>query len=268
MLKATESKSKYSDLEELTTSALLHYINDEDHTVPQVVRKAIPQIEQLVGSVVSKLKNGGRLLYIGAGTSGRLGILDASECPPTFGVASSMVVGLIAGGDHAIRNAVENAEDDCRAAWQSLEKLGVAQDDFVLGISASGSTPYVLAGLKQARSIGIATGCIVCNQGSEIAKTVDFAIEVVTGPEFITGSTRMKAGTAQKLVLNMITTSAMIHLGKIKGNKMIDMKISNDKLARRALLFIMDELQCAEDVAFMNLKKYGSVRAVLENWKD
>ncbi len=268
MIKLTESESKYSNLEELNTAELLNYMNDEDNMVPQLVKKVIPQIEILVNELVKKLKDNGRLIYIGAGTSGRLGILDASECPPTFGVSSDVVVGLIAGGDTAIRHAVENAEDNKSTAWESLKKLNVSEADFVIGISASGSTPYVLAGLQAAAARGITTGCVVCNTGSHIAKTVDFPIEAVTGPEFITGSTRMKAGTAQKLILNMISTSAMIQLGRVKGNKMIDMKISNDKLIKRGVLFIMDELGCTEYQALTNLQKYGSVRAVLEHYND
>jgi len=268
MIKLTESESKYSNLEELNTAELLNYMNDEVNTVPQLVKRVIPQIEILVNEVVKKLKHNGRLIYIGAGTSGRLGILDASECPPTFGVSSDVIVGLIAGGDTAIRHAVENAEDNKSAAWESLKKIKVSDRDFVIGISASGSTPYVLAGLQAMAARGITTGCIVCNAESQIAQTVDFPIEAVTGPEFITGSTRMKAGTAQKLILNMISTSAMIQLGRVKGNKMIDMKISNDKLEKRGVLFIMDELGCTEYQALTNLRKYGSVRAVLQLHKD
>ena len=209
------------------------------------------------------MKNGGRLFYIGAGTSGRLGIVDASEIPPTFGMAQGNVIGLIAGGDKAIRKAVEHAEDDPKQAWKDLHKYKISDKDVVIGIAASGRTPYVIGGVKAARKRKIVTGCITCNEGSELAKNVDHPIEAVVGPEFVTGSTRMKAGTAQKLVLNMISTATMIQLGKVKGNKMVDMQLTNDKLIDRGVRMIMEELKVGEKKAQALLKKFGSVRKAI-----
>ncbi|QDA59715.1 N-acetylmuramic acid 6-phosphate etherase [Hymenobacter jejuensis] len=266
-MSTTESPSLFNNLETLSTRELLAGINSVDQTVPLAVAKALPQVEALVEATVAQLQKGGRLFYIGAGTSGRLGILDASECPPTFGVPQGLVVGIIAGGDTAIRKAVENAEDDAEQAWHDLSEHSVNQNDIVVGIAASGRTPYVIGGLQMARQQGIATGCIVCNAGSEVAAAAEFPVEVVTGPEFLTGSTRMKAGTAQKLVLNMLTTATMIRLGRVKGNKMVDMQLSNQKLVDRGERMIMDELGIGQEEAAALLQRYGSVRAALDAQK-
>lgn len=263
-MSSTESPSLFNNLETLSTSELLTGINSVDQTVPLAVAKALPQIEALVEATVTRLREGGRLFYIGAGTSGRLGILDASECPPTFGVPQGLVIGIIAGGDTAIRKAVENAEDDTEQAWRDLQAYDINQKDVLVGIAASGRTPYVIGGLQQARQQGIATGCIVCNAGSAVAAAAEFPVEVVTGPEFLTGSTRMKAGTAQKLVLNMLTTATMIRLGRVKGNKMVDMQLSNHKLVDRGEKMLMDELGISQPEAAALLKEHGSVRAALE----
>jgi N-acetylmuramic acid 6-phosphate etherase len=263
----TESPSNYNHVDQMSIHELLVNINKEDQSVPISVAKAIPQIELLVNALVERMSKGGRLFYIGAGTSGRLGVVDASEIPPTYGVDHGMVIGLIAGGDKAIRKAVENAEDDTNQAWLDLSGFGINQADTVVGIAASGRTPYVIGGVKKAREMGIATGCIVCNQGSELATQVDYAIEVVTGPEFVTGSTRMKAGTAQKLVLNMISTAVMVKLGKVKGNKMVDMQLSNQKLIDRGTRMIMDELNIGYEDAEQLLKKFGSVRKAVDSVK-
>jgi len=244
---------------------LLSNINKEDKSVPLAVEKVMPSIEKLVSAIVDKMKSGGRLFYIGAGTSGRLGVLDASEIPPTYGVGHNKVIGLIAGGDTAIRKAVENAEDDWKQAWKDLEEHSINQNDVLIGIAASGRTPYVIGGVKEARLNGIITGCIVCNGGSELAKHVDFPIEVVVGPEFVTGSTRMKSGTAQKLVLNMISTAAMIQLGHVVGNKMVDMQLTNIKLVNRGAKMIVEELGVSMEEAEVLLKKYGSVRKAVES---
>lgn len=246
---------------------LLANINQEDKTVPLAVQKVIPQIESLVTAIVERMENGGRLFYIGAGTSGRLGILDASEIPPTYGMPQGKVIGLIAGGDKAIRKAVENAEDDSAQAWRDLEEHMINQNDVLIGIAASGRTPYVIGGVKQARAQGIVTGCVTCNEGSELAKNVDHPIEVVVGSEFVTGSTRMKSGTAQKLVLNMISTTTMIKLGRVKGNKMVDMQLTNIKLVGRGVKMIMDELHVSEEVADKLLKQFGSVRKAVDSRK-
>ncbi|MCC9168266.1 N-acetylmuramic acid 6-phosphate etherase [Pontibacter sp. XAAS-A31] len=251
----------------MSVQELLENINREDKTVPLAVEKAIPQLEKLVTATVELLQKGGRLFYIGAGTSGRLGIIDASECPPTFGVQQGMVVGLIAGGDSAIREAVEFAEDDQHQAWKDLQKYRITENDIVVGIAASGRTPYVIGGLETCRKHGIATGCIVCNTESAIAAVSDYPVEVITGPEFVTGSTRMKAGTAQKLALNMLTTSTMIRLGRVQGNKMVDMQLSNEKLVGRGNRMLMEELQLAKPEAAALLQKYGSVRAAIEAFR-
>lgn len=265
--KTTEADSLYSSLEEMEIGDLLKNINAEDQTVPQAVEKVIPQIEKLIETTLPKMKRGGRLFYIGAGTSGRLGIVDASECPPTFGVSHGIVVGLIAGGDTAIRKAVEFAEDDLDQAWKDLSEYQITPEDTVIGIAASGSTPYVIGGLKTSRENGITTGCITCNRESPITQESDFPIEVVVGPEFVTGSTRMKAGTAQKLVLNMISTSLMIGLGRVKGNKMIDMQLSNNKLVDRGTRMVMAETSLPAKEANELLLKYGSVRKAVEAHK-
>lgn len=246
---------------------LLSNINREDKAVPLAVEKVIPRIESLVEAIVERMQNGGRLFYIGAGTSGRLGVLDASEIPPTYGMPQGKVIGLIAGGDKAIRKAVENAEDDSEQAWKDLEEHMINQNDVLIGIAASGRTPYVIGGVKQARSHGIVTGCITCNEGSVLAKNVDYPIEVVVGPEFVTGSTRMKSGTAQKLVLNMISTTAMIKLGRVKGNKMVDMQLTNIKLVGRGVRMIMEELNVSEEEADKLLKQFGSVRKAVDSRK-
>ncbi|PKD21642.1 N-acetylmuramic acid 6-phosphate etherase [Salegentibacter salinarum] len=259
----TEKTSKYNDLEKMSTSTLLHNIHKEDKTVPESVEKELPVIEKLVDAIVPKMEADGRLFYIGAGTSGRLGVLDASECPPTFGVSDELVIGLIAGGDIALRNAIENAEDDTNQAWKDLQKFEVSEKDVMVGIAASGTTPYVIGGIKDARAKGIITGCVTCSSGSPLAKASEFLIEVLTGPEFVTGSTRMKAGTAQKLVLNMISTSVMIKLGRVKGNKMVDMQLSNKKLVGRGIRMIMEELNVDEAEASRLLQTYKSVRNVL-----
>ncbi len=266
-IKTTEQDSKYNHLENMPVSSLLQAINQEDQSVPIAVYKAMPQIEALVNQVVAKLKNGGRLFYIGAGTSGRIGILDASECPPTFGVPFDLVIGIIAGGDTAIRKAVENAEDNTTQAWIDLQAFNINSNDIVIGIAASGTTPYVVSGLETCNQNNITTACITCNQGSPLAQTAQFAIEVVVGPEFVTGSSRMKAGTAQKLVLNMISTTSMIQLGKIKGNKMVDMQLSNDKLVDRGVKMIVDALNIEYEKAFDLLQEYKSVRNAIEYYK-
>ncbi len=246
---------------------LLSNINREDKAVPLAVEKVIPRIESLVEAIVERMQNGGRLFYIGAGTSGRLGVLDASEIPPTYGMPQGKVIGLIAGGDKAIRKAVEHAEDDAEQAWKDLEEHMINQNDVLIGIAASGRTPYVIGGVKQARSHGIVTGCITCNEGSVLAKNVDYPIEVVVGPEFVTGSTRMKSGTAQKLALNMISTTAMIKLGRVKGNKMVDMQLTNNKLVGRGVKMIMEELNVSEEEADKLLKQFGSVRKAVDSRK-
>jgi N-acetylmuramic acid 6-phosphate etherase len=263
----TERESHYKNLEKQTVREILENINNEDKTVPLAVEKALPQIEALATITAERMKNGGRLFYIGAGTSGRLGVVDASECPPTFGVPFDMVVGLIAGGDGAIRKAVEFAEDDAVQAWIDLQAFDINDKDVVIGIAASGTTPYVIGGLKTANEHNIVTGCIVCNSGSPVAAVAQYPVEVVTGPEFLTGSTRMKAGTAQKLVLNMLSTSVMIQLGKVKGNRMVDMQLSNHKLVNRGTHMVMDETGLSEEEAAALLKQYGSVRNAVDHFK-
>jgi N-acetylmuramic acid 6-phosphate etherase len=262
--KTTESDSVYNELERMDTKNLLSHINTEDKSVPTSVALAIPSIEKLVDGVYEKLSKGGRLFYIGSGTSGRLGIVDASECPPTFGVGHDVVIGIIAGGDKAIRKAQEGAEDDMNAAIKDLERENISSKDIVVGISASGTTPYVIGGLKACREKNIATGCIVCNTKSPIAGFSDYPVEVVVGPEFVTGSTRMKAGTAQKLVLNMLTTSVMIKMGRIKGNKMVDMMLTNQKLVDRGTRMLMDLYNWEYDEAQKMLLEHGNVRAVID----
>lgn len=260
----TESSSRYNHLEQMSLRELLVNINREDKTVPLAIEKVIPQIEALAEVVVKKMQAGGRLFYIGAGTSGRLGIVDASEIPPTYGLPHGRVIGLIAGGDKAIRKAVEHAEDDSEQAWKDLEEHVINQQDVLIGIAASGRTPYVIGGLQQARKEGITTGCVVCNNDTEVSKHADFPVEVVVGPEFVTGSTRMKAGTAQKLVLNMLTTSVMIKLGHVKGNKMVDMQLTNNKLIDRGVRMIMEETGISQSVAEELLQQHGSVRKAVD----
>lgn len=263
----TESSSHYNDLEKMSVFDLLVNINKEDQTVPLAIEKIIPSIEALVRAITEKMLDGGRLFYIGAGTSGRLGIVDASEIPPTYGMPHGKVIGIIAGGDSAIRKAVEFAEDDMEQAWKDLQEYGISNKDVLIGIAASGRTPYVIGGLKTARVHGILTGCIVCNLHTEVGKHADFPIEVMVGPEFVTGSTRMKSGTAQKLILNMISTTVMIRLGRVKGNKMVDMQLTNNKLVDRGTRMVMEELGVSEDEAERLLKKYGSVRKAVDSRK-
>ncbi len=267
-IKTTEQSSKYQHLEQMSVQELLFNINKEDQTVAVAVQQALPQIEIVVTEVVKKLKLGGRLFYIGAGTSGRLGIVDASECPPTFGVAFDLVNGIIAGGDQAIRRAVENAEDNTTQAWLDLQQHHINKNDVVIGIAASGTTPYVIGGLSKCNENNILTASITCNAASPISITSKLPIEVVVGPEFVTGSSRMKAGTAQKLVLNMISTATMIQLGKVKGNKMVDMQLSNDKLVDRGIKMIQLEIEVSYQQAAELLKKYGSVRKAIDNYKN
>lgn len=259
----TEADSLYNDLEKKSVKELLLSIHEEDKKILPAVYQAIPQIEKLVEQVYLRMKKGGRLFYMGAGTSGRLGILDASEIPPTFGVGYDLVIGLIAGGDKAIRKAVEMAEDDEEQGWKDLEKFHLNKLDTIIGIAASGRTPYVIGAVKKARAEGLLTGCIVNNTGSHLAQSVDIAIEAIVGPEFLTGSTRMKSGTSQKLILNMITTSLMIKLGRVKGNKMVNMQLTNQKLINRGTRMIMNELGYDEVKAKRLLLLHGSVNDVL-----
>jgi N-acetylmuramic acid 6-phosphate etherase len=263
-MRITEQDSKYNDLEKMSTRELLESINREDKTVAETVAETIPEIERLVDKAVEKMKEGGRMFYIGAGTSGRLGILDASELPPTFGADHGWVIGLIAGGDTAIRKAVEFAEDDPLGAIRDLREHGISNKDMVIGIAASGTTPYVVGGLQDCQASGISTGCITCNSKAPMIEHSDFPIVAEVGPEFVTGSTRMKAGTAQKLILNMISTSVMIRLGRVKGNKMVDMQLSNSKLVDRGIRMLMSELDLSAEQAGELLSQYGSVRAVIK----
>jgi N-acetylmuramic acid 6-phosphate etherase len=228
------------------------------------VKSQLSQIGKLVDGVYEKMNDGGRLFYVGAGTSGRLGVVDASECPPTFGIEFNRVIGIIAGGDKAIRKAVEFAEDDQDQCWKDLMEFNITENDFVIGIAASGTTPYVIGGVTDARKHGIKTGCITCNAGSPLAVLVDYPVEVVTGPEFVTGSTRMKAGTAQKLVLNMVSTAVMVKMGRVKGNKMVDMQLSNNKLVERGTRMLMKALDIPSDPAKALLEKHGNVRKAIE----
>jgi N-acetylmuramic acid 6-phosphate etherase len=263
----TESASNYNHLEQMSVKELLANINREDQRVPLAIEKAIPQIEELVKEIVQRMQQGGRLFYIGAGTSGRLGIVDASECPPTYGVPHDWVIGLIAGGDAAIRKAVEFAEDDEEGAWCDMQPYQPDKLDSVIGIAASGRTPYVIGGLRSARQAGLLTGSITCNPASAVAAEAEYPVEVITGPEFVTGSTRMKAGTAQKLALNMISTAVMVQLGRVRGNKMVDMQLSNHKLVQRGTRMIMDELGIGEKEASELLKAHGSVRKAVDSYR-
>jgi N-acetylmuramic acid 6-phosphate etherase len=265
--KITEQSSLYNDLEKMSIHELLVNINKEDHKVPEAIKQAIPQIEKLVTVIVEKMKKGGRLFYIGAGTSGRLGIVDASECPPTYGVPHGLVIGIIAGGDSAIRKAVEFAEDDTEQGWKDLQEHAISKDDVVIGITASGTTPYVIGTIKKCKEHGITTGGISCNPNSNLSQHCDFPIEIIVGPEFVTGSTRMKSGTAQKLVLNMISTTVMIQLGRVKGNKMVDMQLSNNKLIDRGTKMVMEALKITYEEANELLKQHGSVRKAIDSKK-
>ena len=267
MINQTEQDSHYQNLEELSVQELLVGINHEDASVAISVQKSIPQISRLVEAIVEKMKLGGRLFYIGAGTSGRLGIVDASECPPTFGVPHDWVIGIMAGGDSAMRKAVEFAEDDSAQAWKDLQNFQIKTADFVIGIAASGRTPYIIGGLEECNKQGISTGCITCNPHSKLASVAQFPIEVITGPEFVTGSTRMKAGTAQKMVLNMISTATMIQLGRVKGSKMVDMLLSNHKLVDRGVRMIQEFNQSLTYEEAKNLLlHHGSVRKAIDSF--
>lgn len=263
--RVTEESSHYHHLEKMSVQEILSNINKEDTTVPQAIEKVLPDIEKLVTAIADKMLAGGRLFYLGAGTSGRLGIVDASECPPTFGVPHGLVIGLIAGGDAAIRKAVEFAEDDREQGWKDLQECNITEKDVVVGIAASGTTPYVIGALQKCRREGILTGSICCNPGAPLSAEADFPIEVEVGPEFITGSTRMKSGTAQKLVLNMISTAVMIQLGRVEDNKMVNMQLSNDKLVDRGVKMLMEKLSLTDYEAAKNmLLKAGSVRKAIE----
>ncbi len=268
MKNITEQPSRFDDLDKMPVLDILKNINKEDQTVPLAVAKVIPRIEELVNGILQRMREGGRLFYIGAGTSGRLGILDASEIPPTFGMPENVVIGIIAGGDTAIRTAVESAEDDFDQSWKDLQEYNINSKDTLVGIAASGRTPYVIGGVRDARKNGLLTACITCNPGSALEKEVDIPIVAVVGPEFVTGSTRLKAGTAQKLILNMITTSTMIKLGRVKGNKMVDMQLTNEKLVQRGSRMIMEEIDISEEEARAALLRLGSVRKVLEEYSS
>ncbi len=267
-LSITESPSNFENLDKMSVNELLTNINHEDSKVHLAVNKAIPEIEALVNQIYVRMQEGGRLFYLGAGTSGRLGVLDASEIPPTFGVPYNIVIGLIAGGEGALRKAVEAAEDDKEKAWNELEIFNINEKDTVIGIAASGSTPYVIGGIEKARERGILTGCITCNPGSKIVEVTEYPIVVVVGPEFVTGSTRLKAGTAQKLVLNMISTTLMIKLGRVKGNKMVNMQLTNKKLIERGTRMIVDELGIQQEAARILLIQHGSVKKALEFYRE
>jgi N-acetylmuramic acid 6-phosphate etherase len=263
----TEQPSNYQNLDNMSVGELIKGINREDSFVHKAVKKTLPQIEKLIEEIIVRMKDGGRVFYMGAGTSGRLGVLDASELPPTYGVPDNMVIGLIAGGDRALRKAVEKAEDDPEKGWEELQPFNIGKKDTVIGIAASGTTPYVVGVLEKARKEGLLTGCITCNPGSPVARAAEIAIEAVVGPEFLTGSTRMKAGTAQKMILNIISTSLMIRMGKVKGNRMVNMQLTNSKLVRRGIRMITEELPLDADQSRDLLLKYGSVRLAIEAWR-
>jgi N-acetylmuramic acid 6-phosphate etherase len=266
--KITEQSSSYHHLEKMSISEILFTINKEDKTVPSAVARAIPQIEKLVEVITDKMLMGGRLFYIGAGTSGRLGIVDASECPPTYGVPPGLVIGIIAGGEKAITTAVEFAEDDKAQGWKDLESFNVCDKDVVIGIAASGTTPYVIGALEECRKRGIATGSISCNPNSPVSDSAEYPIEVIVGPEFVTGSTRMKSGTAQKLVLNMISTTVMIQLGRVEDNKMVNMQLTNDKLIDRGVKMVMEKLKLGDYTSAKDLLlNFGSVKKAVESVK-
>ena len=265
--KITEKSSNYNHLENKTVKDLVSIINKEDHSVAESVSKNLDKIEKLINNIEPRMHKGGRLFYIGAGTSGRLGILDASECPPTFGVSDQIVIGLIAGGDKAIRKSQEFAEDSLEQGWEDLKKYEINSNDSVIGIAASGTTPYVVSTIKKCNEKEILTGCITCNSNSPLSKEAKFPIDVVVGPEVVTGSTRMKSGTAQKMILNTISTTLMIRLGRVKGNKMVDMQLANNKLVDRAEKMLMNELKISLDEAKKLLQKHKSVRKSIENFK-
>lgn len=267
--RVTEMPSHYRHLEKMSVSELLTNINNEDKTVPLAIEKALPQIEKLVSVIADRMLAGGRLFYLGAGTSGRLGIVDASECPPTYGVPHDLVIGLIAGGDTAIRKAVEKAEDNREQGWEDLKKYDISYKDAVVGIAASGTTPYVIGALQKCKENGIATGCITCNPGAPVAKVAEYPIEVEVGPEFVTGSTRMKSGTAQKLVLNMISTTVMIKIGRVEDNKMVNMQLTNDKLVDRGAKMLMETCGIEDyEKAKEYVLKYGGVKKAAEALKN
>ena len=264
-IRVTEQTSSYNDLEKMSVQELLENINSEDETVPKLIAKVIPQIEKLVTAITDKMLAGGRLFYMGAGTSGRLGILDASEIPPTFGMPYGLIIGLIAGGEKAIQKAIENAEDSITHGWEDLLAHNINEKDVVIGIAASGTTPYVIGAMQECQRRNITTGSITCNPGSPMSEHADFPIEVVVGPEFVTGSTRMKSGTAQKLVLNMISTAVMIQIGRVEGNKMVNMQLTNEKLVDRGTKMLMEKSGIADyETAKDLLLKYGSVKKAME----
>ncbi len=266
-IKITEQPSLYDDLDRKSVKEILEDINTEDHKVADAVQKAIPQIEKLVTLIIPRVKKGGRIFYMGAGTSGRLGVLDASEIPPTFGMPPTVVIGLIAGGDTALRNPVENAEDDMSRGWEELLQHHIKSEDIVIGIAASGTTPYVIGAMRTAREHGILTGCITSNPNSPMAAEADVPIEVIVGPEYVTGSSRMKSGTAQKMILNMISTTIMIELGRVKGNKMVNMQLSNQKLIDRGTRMIIEELHLDYEKAKALLLLHGSVKSAIEAYR-
>lgn len=267
-IKTTEQESHYDNIEKMSIKEIIQAINTEDKTIADAVNKELEAIEVLAQAMTDALLNGGRIFYIGAGTSGRLGILDASECPPTFGVDKGLVIGLIAGGDSAIRDAVEFAEDSMDDGWNDLLSYTINKKDIVIGLAASGTTPYVLGALQECKKHGIATGSITCNLGNPIAKEADYPVTVVVGPEFITGSSRMKAGTAQKMILNMLSTTSMIKFGRVKGNKMIDMQLSNNKLIDRAIRILKQELGISTNEAQRWIERYPNVRDAIKAYKD
>ena len=266
-IKITEQPSLYDDLDKKSVKEILEDINTEDHKVADAVQKAIPQIEKLVTLIIPRVKKGGRIFYMGAGTSGRLGVLDASEIPPTFGMPPTVVIGLIAGGDTALRNPVENAEDDMSRGWEELLQHHINSEDTVIGIAASGTTPYVIGAMHTAREHGILTGCITSNPNSPMAAEADVPIEVIVGPEYVTGSSRMKSGTAQKMILNMISTTIMIELGRVQGNKMVNMQLSNQKLIDRGTRMIIEDLHLDYEKAEALLLLHGSVKSAIEAYR-
>ena len=266
-IKITEQPSLYDDLDKKSVKEILEDINTEDHKVADAVQKAIPQIEKLVTLIIPRVKKGGRIFYMGAGTSGRLGVLDASEIPPTFGMPPTVVIGLIAGGDTALRNPVENAKDDMSRGWEELLQHHINSEDTVIGIAASGTTPYVIGAMRTAREHGILTGCITSNPNSPMAAEADVPIEVIVGPEYVTGSSRMKSGTAQKMILNMISTTIMIELGRVQGNKMVNMQLSNQKLIDRGTRMIIEELHLDYEKAEALLLLHGSVKSAIEAYR-
>jgi N-acetylmuramic acid 6-phosphate etherase len=267
MVSITESPSQFQHLDKMSVNEILTDINQEDVTIPSAIEKIIPRIEALIEQILKRMPAGGRVFYLGAGTSGRLGVLDASEIPPTFGVSPGIIVGLIAGGDTALRSAVEAAEDNPDKAWEELQAFQINNLDTVIGIAASGTTPYVIGGVKKARKNGLLTGCITCNPNSPLSQVSEYPIEAVVGPEFVTGSTRMKAGTAQKLILNMLSTTLMIKMGRVKGNKMINMQLTNKKLIERGTRMIVEEMNIPSENAREILLKYGSVKKALDAFK-